>query len=151
MKIIATSFFLSLLMVQPAIASETLDVRKLMTAYEFQQAGLDTLSDTQLGVLNQWLISYTANEAPIIQKENKAVKKAVKASIESRLVGDFVGWTGKTKFVLENGQIWQQRNSDIWRSPTIKAPNVVVRKNILGFYVLNIDGLKRSIGVKRVQ
>lgn len=151
MKIIATSFFLALFFGQPTIASEAPDVRKLMTASEFQQAGLDTLDKKQLAALNHWLINYTANEAPIIQKKNKSVKEAVKTTIESRLVGEFSGWSGKTKFNLENGQVWRQRNSANWRSPTIKNPSVVVRKNILGFYVLNIEGIKRSIGVKRLK
>lgn len=151
MKTIATGLILSLFISQSILAGETLDVRKLMTAYEFQQAGLETLSEKQLGALNRWLIGYTANEAPIIQKKNEAVKMAVKATIKSRLVGEFDGWSGKTKFVLENGQVWQQRNSANWRSPTIQNPDVVVRKNVLGFYVLDVDGVKRSVGVKRVQ
>jgi len=151
MKIVTVSFFFALFITQPIFASEAPDVRKLMTAYQFQEAGLDTLNKKQLQALNQWLISYTANEAPIIQKKNKTVKKAVRATFNSQLVGDFVGWTGKTKFVLENGQVWKQRNSDQWRSPTIKSPTVVIRKNILGFYVMDIEGVKRSIGVKRVQ
>ncbi|MDA9836632.1 hypothetical protein N9C20_02715 [Luminiphilus sp.] len=29
--------------------------------------------------------------------------------LEARLVGDFKGWTGKTVFRLDNGQIWRQR------------------------------------------
>ena len=151
MKIIVTSFFLLLFISQTILASETPDVRKLMTAYEFQQSGLETLSEKQLDALNRWLISYTANEAPIIQEKNDAVKMAVKATIKSRLVGKFDGWTGKTKFVLENGQVWQQRNSANWRSPTIQNPDVVVRKNVLGFYILDVEGVKRSVGVKRVQ
>ncbi len=122
-----------------------------MTAYEFQETGLYSLDEKQLEALNHWLVSYTANEAPILKKKNSEVKKAEKTSIKSQLVGEFEGWSGKTKFVLKNGQVWQQRTSETWRSPKLTAPNVEVRKNFMGFHVLELEGVKRSLRVKRIE
>ena len=34
---------------------------------------------------------------------------------EARLVGDFKGWTGKTVFKLDNGQVWRQRSASTYR------------------------------------
>ncbi|MFK8047361.1 MAG: hypothetical protein AB8B81_02885 [Halioglobus sp.] len=150
-KSLISSLILTLLFSLSSVASESVDIRKLMTAYEFQESGLDSLNKEQLEVLNQWLISYTANEAPILKKKSSEVKEAEKASIRSQLVGDFEGWTGKTKFVLTNGQIWQQRAVETWRSPKIQAPNVEVRKNFLGFYEMEIEGVKRSVRVRRIK
>lgn len=134
-----------------SVASDSVDIRKLMTAYEFQETGLNSLNEKQLEALNHWLITYTANEAPILKQKNSEVKKAEKTSIKSQLVGDFEGWTGKTEFVLKNGQIWQQRASETWRSPTLTEPNVEVRKNFMGFHVLELEGVKRSLRVKRIK
>lgn len=146
-----SSVLVMLLSTQPIIANEDPNIEKLMTADEFTRAGLNALSRKQINSLNQWLISYTANEAPIIKKSSNTVKKAVKTAIESRLVGDFSGWTGKTQFFLENGQVWQQRNNKNWFSSTLTNPSVIVKKNTFGFYVLNVADIKRSIGVKRIQ
>ena len=150
-KVLIASMFVALVYSQSALAGEDVDIRKLMTAYEFQETGLDTLNDKQLQALNLWLINFTANEAPILKKKSSSVKEAEKVSITSQLEGEFAGLTGKTKFFLKNGQIWQQRVVETWSSPVINEPNVEIRKNFMGFHVLEIEGLKRSVRVKRVE
>jgi hypothetical protein len=143
--------FVALVYSHSALAEEAVDIRKLMTAYEFQETGLNTLNDKQLQALNLWLISFTANEAPILKEKNSSVKEAEKASVISQLEGEFAGLTGKTRFFLKNGQIWQQRVVETWSSPTINEPNVEIRKNFMGFHIMEIEGLKRSVRVKRVE
>ena len=143
--------FVALVYSHSALAEEAVDIRKLMTAYEFQQTGLNTLNEKQLEALNLWLINFTANEAPILKKKNSSVKEAEKVSVISQLDGEFAGLTGKTKFILKNGQIWQQRVVEIWSSPVINEPNVEIRKNFMGFHIMEIEGLKRSVRVKRVE
>lgn len=150
-KTIFASLIVALVYAQSAIAEESVDIRKLMTAYEFQETGLNTLDEEQLNALNRWLVNFTANEAPILKKKNTEVKEAEKASIISQLDGEFVGWTGKTRFVLQNGQVWQQRANETFRSPMIEDPNVEIRKNFMGFYVMEVEGVKRSLRVKRLE
>jgi hypothetical protein len=74
--------------------------------------------------------------------------------IEARLVGHFNGWTGKTVFTLDNGQVWRQTKNYIRdytpRSP-IPAPRVTISKGMLGSYNMQVEGVKRIVQVKRVK
>lgn len=74
--------------------------------------------------------------------------------IETRLVGDFTGWSGKTVFTLDNGEVWQQTNNYISdyspRSP-IPQPKITITKGMFGSHNMRIEGVKRTVQVKRVQ
>lgn len=76
------------------------------------------------------------------------------SSVEARLVGDFNGWSGKTVFALDNGQVWRQTNNNIRdytpRSP-IPQPKVTISKGMFGSYNMQVDGVKRIVQVKRVK
>ena len=62
----------------------------------------------------------------------------------------FKGWSGKTVFYLDNGQVWRQRASG--RYTYMGEDNrVVISKNSWGFYELRLVDADRSIGVKRVR
>ena len=150
-KVLIASIFVALIFSHSTFAEEAVDIRKLMTAYEFQETGLNTLNEKQVQALNLWLINFTANEAPILKEKNSSVKEAEKTSVVSQLDGEFMGLTGKTKFFLKNGQVWQQRVVETWSSPTINEPNVEIRQNFMGFHVMEIKGLKRSVRVKRIE
>jgi hypothetical protein len=68
-----------------------------------------------VAALNTWLICYTANEAPVLQVENEEVIEVAEQGVTSRIVGEFSGWSGKTRFVLENGQVFEQRRPGRWK------------------------------------
>jgi hypothetical protein len=70
--------------------------------------------------------------------------------IYSRIVGEFTGWTGKTRFPLENGQIWEQRKGWRWRTK-LDSPEVRIYKNFTGAYEMEIISAERSIGVRRIK
>lgn len=123
-------------------------IEKLMTEEEQSISGINSLSTTQLGALNQWLVRYTANDAPTLQIENSEVKQVAKRGITTRILGEFSGWTGKTIFVLENGQTWQQRRRGRWKTSLVN-PEVVLSRNFTGAYELSIVGGKTT-GVKRI-
>lgn len=69
--------------------------------------------------------------------------------IESRIVGDFHGWTGDTTFRLENGQIWKQAGPGYFET-NLKNPKVVIKKLMIG-YVLIVDGYSKEVFVRRIQ
>jgi len=71
--------------------------------------------------------------------------------IYSKIDGAFTGWTGKTKFKLQNGQVWKQ--VDPTRKMVFKAmnPNVTIRKAVFGSYRLKIEGLNSTVTVKRIK
>lgn len=127
------------------------DIEKLMTEEEYQASGLDKLSAKEREALNRWLLRYTANEAPVIRKQNPEVKKVeAQTRIVANIIPPFKGWDGKTVFRLDNGQIWKQRLSGRHR---YRGDNyqVVIKKNILGFYQMKLVDSGASIGVKRIQ
>ncbi len=70
--------------------------------------------------------------------------------IESRIVGKLDGWGPKTRFRLENGQVWQVAD-DSGRILDLDSPKVAVRRGALGVFYLEIEGTNHSPRVKRLQ
>ncbi|MEM6901040.1 MAG: hypothetical protein AAF583_14880 [Pseudomonadota bacterium] len=127
-------------------------IEALMDEAEFSEAGLGKLSQDELKNLNAWLLRYTAGEAKVLQQKNTAVREAKKnLEVVSRITGEFSGWTGKTVFTLENGQVWQQRLDGRYRYRGEANPEVRISKNWMGFYRMELIGQKKAIGVTRVQ
>lgn len=69
--------------------------------------------------------------------------------IESRIVGDFHGWTGDTIFRLENGQVWKQAGPGYFETD-LKNPKVKIKKLMIG-YVLIVDGYSKEVFVRRIR
>ena len=130
------------------------DVRELMSPEEFGAAGLGRLTPAEIEALNAWLIRYTAGEAPVLRASSPAVREEVRKSeatvIRSRIAGPFAGWSGRTQFRLENGQIWQQRMSGSWRHRA-ESPEVEIRKNLLGMWEMRLIDGGRQVGVTRIE
>jgi hypothetical protein len=140
-----------LLIALPVLAQEEFPgVEKLMTAEEFRAAGLDKLDEQERAALNQWLIHYTALEAPLIRGSSKAVQEAEQQEIRARIEPPFSGWDGNTVFNLDNGQVWQQRLSGRLRYEG-EDTEVVIRKNFFGYYRLEHLASGKSVGVKRLK
>lgn len=78
-----------------------------------------------------------------------AEKDAGKA-MQATIVSPFRGWSGKTKFKLDNGQIWQQRVSGRY-TYSGDDTRVVISVNGFGFYEMELLAAGRSVGVKRIQ
>jgi hypothetical protein len=125
-------------------------VEKLMSAQEFREAGLHKLSPDEREALNRWLIGYTIGDAPEIRNSNEEVRQADREQqIRARIVGEFRGWSGETVFRLDNGQVWQQRLDS--RFPySGDEREVVIDRNLLGFYRLTHVASGRAVGVKRI-
>ncbi|NNC65762.1 MAG: hypothetical protein HKN84_13335 [Gammaproteobacteria bacterium] len=70
--------------------------------------------------------------------------------IESRFIGEFTGWRGNTTFALENGQVWRQAEEGrlVFRSA---EPLVTIRRGAFGTYRLTVEGVNRSVRVRRVE
>jgi hypothetical protein len=71
--------------------------------------------------------------------------------IRSRHVPGFTGWTGKTVFRLENGQVWQQTRSGrmAYRGPD--RPMITIKRGFMGGYQLAVEGVNKKVYVKRVE
>ena len=51
--------------------------------------------------------------AKLADKRESEKTKQSDSAFEARLTGDFTGWTGKTIFKLDNGQVWRQLSRHI--------------------------------------
>ncbi|MEH6515516.1 MAG: hypothetical protein V7742_02460 [Halioglobus sp.] len=68
----------------------------------------------------------------------------------SRIPGTFTGWSGNTTFVLENGQVWQQRYDTRWTTE-LENPEVVIKRRLFGLHRMEIVGTSKSVPVKRIK
>lgn len=143
--------------------ADTYRIEEHMSHAEFTAAGLDRLTPEELKKLNAWLADRDKAAEPDSEPapdeafglsdsklRAKDAESKGKQRIRSRIDGEFSGWTGKTRFKLENGQVWQQRSGGSYYFKA-QSPDVEVFKNRLGFYVLKVLETKRSIGVKRIE
>jgi hypothetical protein len=143
----------SSLLAPGAIAETAPDVRTLMTAEEFKEAGLERLSPSELEALNRWLGHYSVRQASELRPHSEFVKEEVRKveqeGIRTRIAGEFNGWDGHTVFRLENGQVWQQRQPDKWHY-SATSPEVELSRNFMGFWMLRVLDADRSVGVTRI-
>ena len=132
-----------------------------MSQAEFEQAGLDKLSAVELAYLNAYLgrtvrppEPTAVTSAPAQESDSskrQAPRRAVRPNepIKSRIRGEFRGWEGRTRFVLENGQVWQQRVAGTYGHRAFNPP-VTIAKGRFGHYLI-LDASGRRVGVKRLR
>ena len=72
-------------------------------------------------------------------------------SIQSKILGEFKGWDGYTKFELENGQVWQQSSAGVLRVKINNPTITIKRSRVSDTYMLKIEGLNSSVRVKRIE
>ena len=80
--------------------------------------------------------------------ESVTVKKLLRGDyIESRIDGEFFGWSGDTEFRLTSGQVWRQ----IDRAYTYyyaNNPKIIIYRGA-GCYIMRVEGVESSVQVKR--
>jgi hypothetical protein len=127
-------------------------LKSLMTPEDFSSSGLDKLTDAERAHLSAWVARYrqgaVAGPAPPKTTEQRAEEKEVE--IVAKVVPGLSGWSGKTVFRLDNGQVWQQRQAGNFRYQGDDS-TVVISQNFLGMYVLKHLESERAIGVKRIR
>ena len=142
-----------------AQAADVPDISKLMTAEDYAAAGLEKLSDKERQQLSDWVARYRegaivgprAERTPEQRVEAQKIEDKVdKIGIAANVIPEFTGWSGKTIFRLDNGQIWKQRMDGNMRYSGDDY-SVVISRNFLGKYSLKHVETGRSIGVKRLQ
>ena len=113
-------------------------VQKAMTPANYEAAGLQKLDSAERAKLDEFIRGYVAksNEKVATEAVDKAVQQhKVQAPevIESRIVGPFTGYNGRTIFTLENGQRWAQSQRDSAYYPKVDSPPVLIMKAGLGY------------------
>ncbi len=156
---------------QVLAAESAPDIQELMTAEELRATGVADLSNAEIRALNAWLqrfrdgeisdaIEEAVAEAPVATgSETREIRTEPadvypppreRLEINSRIAGEFNGWEGKTRFTLENGQIWEQRRGRRWKV-TLQSPEVRLYQNFLGAWEMEVVSEDRSIGVRRIR
>ena len=113
-------------------------VQKAMTTEQYEAAGLQKLDPAERAKLDEFIRGYVAvsNEKVATSAVDKAIKQKKVSEpevIQSRIVGPFTGYTGRTVFTLENGQRWAQSQFDSAYFPRIDSPPVIIVKAGFGY------------------
>ena len=113
-------------------------VQKAMTPEQYEAAGLSKLDPAERAKLDQFIKNYVAvsNEKVATSAVDKAVKEnkvSAPEIINSRIVGPFTGYNGRTVFTLENGQRWAQSQRDSAYYPKMDSPGVIIVKKGWGY------------------
>ncbi len=139
------------------------DFSKTIRAEDFAAAGLGKLSAAEIQRLDALVRDHRAaavesGAKEVVKSRDVAPAPLAKvklapgtqvefASVESRIVGEFRGWEGKTLFTLENGQRWQTTGSDIYASPRIMNPAVKIAPGMMGSFWLTVEGVRTRVKV----
>ncbi len=140
-----------------------------MTGKDFQAAGLEKLSASELEALNAWIRSrtlatldtpkagsatgavYSGQDGDTRGFESKQNKSSDRTTITSQIVGKFTGWDGQTIFTLDNGMIWEQTNKDKFYVKEVLNPVVHIEPGSFGTWRLSVEGYATECKVKRIQ
>jgi len=154
---------LLLLVALPCVAAEQFSsLEERMSGEEFRAAGLDKLSEQELANLNEWIRTHSnasdVDESALreqirreVQTEQQQLNKDVeREQFTATIKGHFTGWTGRTVFELDNGQVWKQNSGGSYRV-SMDDPTVVIYPAAFGSWRLRLEKTGPSIGVERVK
>ena len=131
-----------------------LDIEQRLTAEQRHATGLDTLSATQLELLNRLLredlslrkAPVSAEPAQVVNSERAPGERSPASyiglddqPIRSHLKGEVVGWEPGTVFVLENGQQWKVLKGSMRLRKPLQTPEILVVPGVMGRWFLQVD------------
>jgi hypothetical protein len=165
-------FFILVVSIQATAfaASGFSTLEERMSSQEFKESGLDKLTSTQLGALNEWLRRHSVATLENVnaptpdggmasgpkgdmrgfanQPKDDSLGKVINATIE----GSFNGWVAKgTLFKLTNGMVWQQDEKDSFSIAPIENAQVTIKKSMMGNWHLMVAGHSKKVEVIRIQ
>jgi hypothetical protein len=155
-----------LCMASPALAQRVVegDLQQQMSPAEFKAAGLDKLKPAELAALNNWLQGKVAAVAAdareqareegrqeVIVKNRGFFDFGSKEPITSTLQGDFRGFGKGYRYVLANGQEWEQTDETQRGGSRKPAPAVTITPGLAGAWYLQVEGVNLRSKVRRVK
>ncbi len=154
----------------PALAQRVVegDLQQQMSPAEFKAAGLDKLSPAELTALNGWLQGKVAAVAAdtreqvreqareegrqeVIVKNRGFFDFGSNEPITSTLQGEFRGFGKARRFVLANGQEWEQSDDTMLSGVRKTNPAVSISPGLLGVWYLRVDGVNTRAKVRRTK
>ncbi len=130
-------------------------VEQAMPRGTFDASGMSKLTPEERARLDDFIRSYVQAARAEAEKvgSDRAVKENKVATmpqvIQSRIVGTFSGYDGRTRFPLENGQVWAQAQPETRRFPPVESPPVLILKGRIGYRMYIAGG--SDIRVTRVR
>ena len=120
---------------------------------------LDKLGEEERKHLSDWVERYregavtgpevVKKPSEMTEEELAEFKEERDRELVAKVIPAFRGWSGKTVFELDNGQVWRQRQAGTMKYSG-SDPTVVIKQNWLGKYVMEHRETGRAIGVKRI-
>lgn len=155
------------------------DFGQTLTPEEVRAAGLAKLTPEEFAQLETLVQRYKAGDSagtPTVPQARQGVPATKSAKLlpawvgalltlertgnrpdktnvmESRLEGNFIGWSGRTSFRLDNGQLWSQVNGESYLyAPTLRSPKIKIYPASFGTFWLEIEGVNQRCRVKPVK
>jgi hypothetical protein len=121
------------------------NIEQRLTAEQLHEAGLDTLSATQLAALNRMLREEStppvkaAPPSAAAESPSRSFIGLDEKPIHSRLKGSISGWEPGTVFELENGQQWKVLKGNMQLRKPLESPEIVVVPGLAGRWFLQVD------------
>src|SRR6056297_1085181 len=158
-----------------AQADDFSTLEERMTGREFRDAGLHKLTEQELAALNRWIELRSLAENELAERfaaqanTGGSASSAVPAEretedrrgffadqpnrepIRSRIDGAFSGWSGNTRFELENGMVWEQIEAGRFSISQVENSEVVISPGLRGTWRLSIEGYSTAVRVQRVR
>ncbi|GAB3105466.1 hypothetical protein [Lysobacter terrae] len=129
-----------------AHAQSPTSIEQRLTAEEMHEAGLDTLTPSQLAALNRLLREKVAPAATPAIAPAAATPGAPRSyigledkPIRSKVKGPVAGWEPGTVFHLENGQQWKVLKGEMKLRKPLQNPEIVVIPGFAGRWFLQVD------------
>jgi len=140
-----------------------------LPAEEFRAAGLHKLTADELAKLEALIGNLGRTATPsatssaaekeknpswfraLVTLQEASNSSEAAEALESQIDGEYRGWSGKTLFRLQNGQVWQQNDSTTRVDSTRLSPKVRIYPGMLGAYWMEIEGVKQRVKVKPVK
>jgi hypothetical protein len=147
-----------------ALAEDFSSLEERMSYNEFKAAGLDKLSPEELKQLNLWLQQrasaalaapqaggYATAAPPAADMRGLPAQRGSYEPIVSRIPGEFRGWSGKTRFTLENGQVWESAAETAALAVRLTDPTVTIEQGMFDGWFMQVDGYNAKARVKRIK
>jgi hypothetical protein len=145
-------------------AQPYVDIEQQLTPEQRRDTGLDTLSATQLELLNRLLrekaeaassrsdASAAATDSERVAGESRpataprdsdAMPRTVPMDLEIRTIkahlkGRVEGWAPGTEFRLDNGQVWKVLKGEMTLRQPLESPEILVVPGIAGRWFLQV-------------
>lgn len=143
----------------------------------YRAAGLDKLTDGERKALIEWInagapMTASGSAAPAAPASPRApmvaatpaltaapataalpaplTPRSEESEINTRILPHFSGWTGRTIFTMDNGQVWQQRMDGNYAFKGADT-RVVITRGTFGLDRMRLVESGRWIGVKRIK